>query len=166
MRRKPVILIYDLDNALVDEISALVGQTGLYTCISTYNEANAIDVIKQYRRGFGLLTNRLSCIIIGWNHHKRMRDQLLFRLRAVERKSPLRTPTPVIVITEDHRDDLVWRALDPAQGGAAAYLERETFQPGLPDLLKRIVFQGAAKELNAQAQAEFQREQAVAEESG
>ena len=44
---------------LVDECSALIGQTGLYTTISTYNETNAIEVIGQYNQGFGMLTNRL-----------------------------------------------------------------------------------------------------------
>lgn len=65
MSFKPVILIYDLDNKLVDEIAAEIGATGLYTSINTYNESNAMDAIKQYDRGFGFLTNKLSCVIIG-----------------------------------------------------------------------------------------------------
>ena len=75
MSTKPVVLLYDLDNVLVDECSALIGQTGLYTTINTYNETNAIEVIGQYNRGFGLLTNRLSCVITGWNRYKKPRDQ-------------------------------------------------------------------------------------------
>lgn len=82
MSTKPVVLLYDLDNVLVDECSALIGQTGLYTTINTYNETNAIEVIRQYNRGFGLLTNRLSCVITGWNRCKKPRDQLLFSMRA------------------------------------------------------------------------------------
>ena len=72
MSSKPVVLLYDLDNVLVDECSALIGQTGLYTTISTYNETNAIEVIGQYNPGFGMLTNWLSCVITGWNRYKKL----------------------------------------------------------------------------------------------
>ena len=82
MSSKPVVLLYDLDNVLVDECSALTGQTGLYTTINTYNETNAIGAIGQYNRGFGMLTNRLSCVITGWNRYKKPRDQLLFSMRS------------------------------------------------------------------------------------
>ncbi len=41
MSLKPVILLYDLNNTLVDEAAALIGHTGLYTTINTYNETNA-----------------------------------------------------------------------------------------------------------------------------
>ena len=80
MSSKPVVLLYDLDNELVNECSALIGQTGLYATINTYNETNAIEVIGQYNWGFGMLTNRLSCVITGWNRYKKPRDQLLFSM--------------------------------------------------------------------------------------
>ena len=82
MSSKPVVLLYTLDNVLVDECSALIGQTGLYKAINTYNETNTIEVIGQYNRGFGMLTSRLSCVITGWNRCKKPRDQLLFSMRA------------------------------------------------------------------------------------
>lgn len=164
MSLKPVVLIYDLDNTLVDEVSALVGVTGLYTCITTYNEANARDAVSQYNRCFGLLTNKLSCIITGWNNHRRVRDQFLYRLRDDERRSPLRRPTPVIIITEDHRHDLIERALDPQQGGVSAYLHRDSFRSVLPDILNKLVYQQKAEELNAAAIAEFQQVRATEEE--
>jgi hypothetical protein len=164
MNLKPVVLIYDLDNTLVDEVSALVGVTGLYTCISTYNEANARDAVSQYNRGFGLLTNKMSCIITGWNNHKRLRDQFLYRLRDEERRSPLRRPTPVIIITEDHRHDLVERALDPKLGNVAAYLHRDNFRGLLPDILNKLVYQQKAGELNAVAIAELRKLQASEED--
>lgn len=148
MSFKPVILIYDLDNKLVDEIAAEIGATGLYTSINTYNESNAMDVIRQYDRGFGLLTNKLSCIITGWNAHKKPRDQFLYRLRQIERKNPLRTETPVLIVTEDHRDDLKQRALEPKDGAVCAYLHNDTFRETLADMLHQIVFQQQAKELN------------------
>ena len=47
MNFKPVVLIYDLNNALVDECAALIGKTGLYTTINTYNETNAIEALRQ-----------------------------------------------------------------------------------------------------------------------
>ena len=62
---KPVVLLFDLDNALVDECAHIIGQTGLYTAINTYNEINAIEAMRQYNRGFGLLTNKLACVITG-----------------------------------------------------------------------------------------------------
>ncbi len=98
MSFKPVILIYDLDNRLVDEIAAEIGATGQYTSINTYNEANALDAVRQYDRCFGLLTNKLSCIITGWNNYKKPRDQFLYLLRDIERRSPLRQRTPVVMV--------------------------------------------------------------------
>lgn len=158
MSFKPVILIYDLDNKLVDEIAAEIGASGLYTSINTYNEANAMDVIRQYDRGFGFLTNKLSCVITGWNNYKKPRDQFVYRLRALERRSPLRTATPIILITEDHRMDLKRRALDPADGAACAYLHPDSFRESLSDLLHRIVFQRGAVELNKQAREALAQE--------
>lgn len=158
MSFKPVILIYDLDNKLVDEIAAEIGATGLYTSINTYNEANAMDVIRQYDRGFGFLTNKLSCVITGWNNYKKPRDQFVYRLRALERRSPLRTATPIILITEDHRLDLKRRALDPTDGAACAYLHPDSFRENLSDLLHRIVFQKGAAELNKQAREALSQE--------
>lgn len=151
MSFKPVILIYDLDNKLVDEIAAEIGATGLYTSINTYNEANAMAAIKQYDRGFGFLTNKLSCVITGWNNYKKPRDQFLYRLRAIERRSPLRTSMPVIVVSEDHREDLTKRALDAADGAACGYLHPDTFRATLTDMLHKVIFENGAEQLNRQA---------------
>lgn len=159
MSLKPVILIYDLNNTLVDECAMLIGQTGLYTTINTYNEANAVEAMQQYNRGFGLLTNKLSCIITGWNRYKRPREQFLFRLRAEEKRSPFRQPTPVILITEDHRRDLKLRALDPTEGNVSAYLQDDAFQEVLIDLLHKIVFGNRATELNSIAYAQMNAEE-------
>ena len=69
----------------------MVGQTGLYTTIHTYNGTNAIEVIGQYNLGLGMLTHRLSCVITGWNRYKKPREQLLFSMRAQEKRSALRS---------------------------------------------------------------------------
>jgi len=151
MSFKPVILIYDLDNRLVDEIAAQIGATGLYTSINTYNEANALDAVRQYDRCFGLLTNKLSCIITGWNNYKKPRDQFLYLLRDIERRSPLRQRTPVVMVTEDHREDLKRRALEPAEGGVCAYLHTDSFREALVPTLQRIVFDKQAEDLNRDA---------------
>jgi len=160
MSFKPVILIYDLDNKLVDEIAADIGATGLYTSINTYNESNAMDAIRQYDRGFGFLTNKLSCVITGWNNHKKPRDQFLYRLRAIEKSSPLRSNTPLILVTEDHRDDLKKRALDPVDGAACGYLHPDNFRETLVDMLHKVVFQKGTAELNRQARKNLEKEMA------
>lgn len=155
MRFKPVILIYDIDNRLVDDVAAEIGITGKYTSINTYNEANAMDAVRQYDRGFGWLTNKLACIITGWNSHKKPRDQFLYRLRDMERKSPMRDPSPVIIISEDHRNDLKQRALQPDDGHIAAYLHPDDFKQSLAALLDKIVYQDNAEVLNQEAMAAF-----------
>ena len=155
MSFKPVILIYDLDNKLVDEIAAEIGATGQYTSINTYNEANAMDAVEQYDRCFGLLTNKLSCVITGWNNYKKPRDQFLYHLREVERRSPLRHPTPVIMVTEDHREDLKKRALVTADGGVCAYLQKDNFRDALIDTLNKIVFEKRAAERNRESLRDF-----------
>lgn len=141
---KPVVLIHDIDTRLVDEVATVIGTNGLYTTVNTYNESHAMEVVRQYERGFGLLTSGLACIITGWNEHRRPGDQIVYHLRARERRSPLRRPTPVIIITEDHRPDLVQRALDPSQGAVAAYLHREMFHEDLPRILHQVVYEGQA----------------------
>lgn len=158
MSFKPVVLLYDLNNDLVDECASLIGQTGLYTTINTYNEANAIEALHQYDVAFGLLTNRLSCVITGWNNYKKPRDQFLFRLRGDERRSPFRRATPVIIITEDHRLDLKQLALDPTDGCVSAYLHADDFQNSIADTLHKIVFGRRAQEMNSIAFAKLQRE--------
>ncbi len=138
---KRVILIHDIDNSLVDEVAAEVGSGGCYTTINTYNETHAMDAVRQYERGFGWLNTGLDCIITGWNPHRRPSDQFLFHLRRRERRSPLRRLTPVILITEDHRKDLVQRACDPSGGAVSAYLHRDTFREQLTAELDRVIGQ-------------------------
>ncbi|MEX1197603.1 MAG: hypothetical protein WEB57_07070 [Pseudohongiellaceae bacterium] len=140
---KPVILIHHLDNRLVDEVAALLGGQGGCTTINTYNEVHAMDAVRQYERGFGWLTASLDCIVTGWNEHRKPADQFLYRLRARERRSPLRRLTSVILITEDHRGDLVERACDPAQGAVSAYLHRDTFRQELPGQIDSILRRGS-----------------------
>lgn len=155
MALKPVILLHDLDNRMVDRWARLIGESGRYATINTYNETHAREAIRQYNRGFGLLTNRLACLITGWNSHRRPAEQLLFLLRREERRSPLRRPTPVIVVTEDHRGDLKAEALDPEHGRASAYLDADDFEGDLVKLLNRIVFEQGADELNSIAFAQL-----------
>ncbi|PCI79440.1 MAG: hypothetical protein COB20_04805 [SAR86 cluster bacterium] len=155
MSLKPVILLYDLNNTLVDEAAALIGHTGLYTTINTYNETNASEAIHQYNRLFGLVTNKISCVVTGWNPYKKPRDQFLFQLRGEEKRSPFRSSTPVIIITEDHRGDLKSLALDPTDGGVAAYMHMDDFQDSIADTLHKIVFGNRAQELNSVAYAQF-----------
>ena len=155
MSLKPVILLYDLNNTLVDEAAALIGHTGLYTTINTYNETNATEAIKQYNRLFGLVTNKISCVVTGWNPYKKPRDQFLFRLRSEEKRSPFRSATPVIIITEDHRHDLKTLALDPTEGSVAVYMHMDDFQDSIADTLHKIVFGNRAQELNSIAYAQF-----------
>jgi len=159
MSFKPTVLIYDLNNALVDDMAATVGATGLYTTINTYNEANALDALHQYNRCFGLMTNKLTCIITGWNNYKSHRDQILFGLRGIEKRSPFRDPTPFIIVTEDHMRDLKKIALDPADGNVAAYLHVDNFKDVITDILHQIVYEGKASELNAKAYQEVLQQQ-------
>lgn len=155
---KPVVLLYDLNNTLVDECSKIIGQTGLYTTINTYNETNAREVLQQYDRGFGWLTNQLACVITGWNSYKKPRDQFLFYMRNLEKRSPLRSPTPVIIITEDHRFDLRQRALDPTDGYVSAYLQTDEYKSEIEDTLHKVVFGNRSHEMNSIAYARLQRE--------
>lgn len=158
MSYKPVVLIYDINNELVDDCAALIGKTGLYTSINTYNETNALEVIGQYNRFLGMATSRLSCLVTGWNSYKKPRDQLLFKMRAEERRSPFRTPIPVILITEDHRFDLKQMALDPTDGLVSAYLHMDDFKEEFTGILSKVVFDSQAKELNSVAYAKLQQE--------
>jgi hypothetical protein len=163
MSLKPVILLYDLDNDLVDTCAVLVGKTSLYTTINTYNETNAIEALQQYDSFFGLMTNKISCVVTGWNNYKKPSDQFLFRIRSEERRSPLRKPTPVIIVTEDHRDDLKLMALDPTGGNVAAYLHSDDFHGSITDNLQKVVFGNRAQEMNSIAYAQLRSRSALKE---
>ena len=163
MSSKPVVLLCGLDNVLVNECYAMIGQTGLYTTIHTYNGANAIEVIGQYNRGLVMLTHRLSCVITGWNRYKKPRDQLLFSMRVQEKRSALRSAAPVILIAEDHRHDLQELALDPMEDYVSAYLHVDDFQAHISDTLHKIVFGNRAHEMNAIAYAKLQHESAASD---
>ena len=163
MSLKPVILLYDLDNDLVDTCAVLVGKTSLYTTINTYNETNAIEALQQYDSFFGLMTNKISCVVTGWNNYKKPSDQFLFRIRSEERRSPLRKPTPVIIVTEDHRDDLQLMALDPTGGNVAAYLHSDDFHGSITDNLQKVVFGNRAQEMNSIAYAQLRSRSALKE---
>ena len=154
--RKPVVLVYDINNKLVDDVAHALSGRGLLTTINTYNEGNATDVLEQYNRGFGLLTNKLSCVITGWNSHKKPRDQFLYLMRDRESKSPLRGATPVILITEDHRPDLKERALE---AGVVAYLHIDTFKQYLLPLMVELLEKNNPVELNQRARLLFAKEQ-------
>lgn len=151
MSFKPVVLIYDLDTKLVDDIATTIGSTGLYTTINTFNEGNAIDALRQYNRGFGLLTNKLTCIITGWNNFKNRRDQFLFQVRNAEKRGGFRKPTPVIIVTEDHMLDLKKIALDPEDGNVSGYLDVDNFRDSITEILHQIVYESKAIELNRAA---------------
>ncbi|GFZ81941.1 hypothetical protein GCM10011403_26740 [Pseudohongiella nitratireducens] len=154
---KPVILVYDLDHTLVDRVAVQVGNTGQYTTINTYNESHAQDAIRQYDQGFGFFSNQLACLITGWNNHLRPREQLLFKLREKEKRSPFRRPMPVIIITEDHREDLQRRALDPEQGQVCAYLHADDFEAQLVVILEQLLKKDAAASLNREAWEAFRQ---------
>ena len=114
--------------------------------------------MQTYNRGFSLLTNRLSCVITGWNSYKKPRDQFLFSIRGEENRSPFRGPTPIIIITEDHRMDLKQIALDPTDGNVAAYLHVDNFHDIIVDTLNKVVFGNRAQEMNSIAYAQLQQE--------
>ena len=155
---KPVILVYDLDHTLVDRVAGQVGSTGQYTTINTYNESHAQDAIRQYDQGFGLFSNQLACLITGWNNYLRPREQLLFKLREKEKRSPFRRPMPVVIVTEDHREDLKRRALDPEQGQVCAYLHADDFETQLSAILEQLLSKDASASLNREAWERFKQD--------
>ena len=78
-----------------------------------------------------------------------------FDCASEEKRSPFRSATPVIIITEDHRRDLKTLALDPTEGSVAAYMHMDDFQDSIADTLHKIVFGNRAQELNSVAYAQF-----------
>ena len=62
----------------------------------------------------------------------------------------------MIIVTEDHRDDLQLMALDPTGGNVAAYLHADDFQESITDTLQKLVFGNRAQEMNSIAYAQLQ----------
>ena len=81
-------------------------------------------------------------------------------MRAQEKRSALRSATPVILIAEDHRHDLQELALDPIEVYVSAYLHVYDFQAHISDTLHKIVFGNRAHEINVIAYAKLRYESA------
>jgi hypothetical protein len=69
----------------------------------------------------------------------------------MENRYPMRNPTPVIMITEDHFTELKKTALDPADGKAAAYLHADSFKNVIADVLHKVVYEQKAEEIGREA---------------
>ena len=81
-------------------------------------------------------------------------------MRAQGKRSALRSATPVILIAEDHRHDLLELALDPMEGYVSAYLHVDLFQAHISDTLHKIIFGNRVHEMNAISYAKLRHESA------
>ncbi|GIT20638.1 MAG: hypothetical protein CM1200mP40_03200 [Gammaproteobacteria bacterium] len=154
---KPVVLFYDLNNELVDECAHLLGRlvSLLLSTLTTkpmhWKLCKHKSRLQFVNQSFVLRDNRVEQL-------QEAPRQFLFSIRGEENRSPFRGPTPIIIITEDHRTDLKQIALDPTDGNVAAYLHVDNFHDIIVDTLNKVVFGNRAQEMNSIAYAQLQQE--------
>ena len=138
MDNKIIILVVE-DNQLENQLICNVLKKLGYDTLSAYNGLEALEVLHKNRKGFGLWSSKISCIILDWNMPKMTGMEFIKTLRKKERLNTFRRFMPVIISTaydETEKRDL---AACDIEGMAAGYLTKPFDEKELSDLLNKII---------------------------
>ena len=139
MKDKSLILIVEDDLPLAKEMEEMLNATYSYRAIVAHNGIEAFKMLKKYQRFFGLLNNKIDCILLDFQMPEMSGEEFLRKLRKSERWSPFKRFIPVIVTTA-YEDLSRWDiATDPIYGLAAGYLVKPIDRKKLFNLLHAIV---------------------------
>ncbi len=146
MTNKKILVVED-NKKQSELIADCLQETDLYDPIAVYNGDEALAAIKQHRRGFGFLTNDISCILLDWQMPKLSGELFLEKLRQHEHVNPFKHHIPVIVISAFSDTKRRHLAEHPLHGLVCEYLVKPFDTEKLLNLLYRIVFLNEAEVL-------------------
>jgi len=144
-KQKPKILVVEDDKRQSDLLIELINDTDLYDPIPAYNGKQAFSCLKENRRGFDFLSNKIACVLLDWQMPEMNGEQFLTQLRGQETKIPFKRFIPVIVLSA-YSDKERWQlATNPSLGMASSYFVKPFDEASLINVLYRIVYQKEAE---------------------
>lgn len=147
MKGKELILLVEDHERQAEKLANLINNNYSYYAIVAHNGYEAFDAIKKNRRFFGLLPNKIKCILLDLQMPKLSGEEFLYMLRKRERFNIFSKFMPVIVLTA-YTDLVHWdKVTNPIFGMVAGYLNKPVNEKELFDMLHRVVFKNDAEYL-------------------
>jgi putative two-component system response regulator len=132
---RKLILLVDDDEATARIIAGILNETKLYQVIIVSNGLEALEVLKAYRKLFGLAGNGIGCILLDIQMPMMNGIDFLKELRSMEKGYSIIRHTPVILITA-YEDVEKWKiAIDNRVFG---YIKKPFQMEELLDALRRV----------------------------
>ena len=142
------ILIVEDEPDMAELMAEMVEDRGDCDAVLAQNGVAALDVLRKYQRGFGLVRSAIDCILLDWRMPKMNGPEFLKALRIKEHKRMVaKHHIPVIMTSAYHDLEKLDIATDPIYGMAAAYLVKPVEQDDLNEKLDRILIDNQANEL-------------------
>ena len=144
-KQKPKILVIEDDRRQSELLIELINDTDLYDPIPAYNGREGFSCLKENRRGFDFLSNKIACILLDWQMPEMNGEQFLTQLREQESRIPFKRFVPVVVLSA-YSDKERWElATNPSLGMASSYFVKPFDEALLINVLYRIVYQKEAE---------------------
>ena len=144
-KQKPKILVIEDDRRQSELLIELINDTDLYDPIPAYNGREGFSCLKENRRGFDFLSNKIACILLDWQMPEMNGEQFLTQLREQESRIPFKRFIPVVVLSA-YSDKERWElATNPSLGMASSYFVKPFDEALLINVLYRIVYQKEAE---------------------
>lgn len=135
---KKFVLVVEDHKKQNEKLCNIVRESG-YEPLSAYNGIEAFQQLKKYRRGFGLMTNKIQCILLDWNMPQMRGEEFLGILRKQEKWKFFSVYIPVVIVTAyDDREKREFAA-DRYSGLAAGYITKPYDAREIQDTLSRII---------------------------
>jgi len=137
MCKKYVLVVEDHEKQN-EKLCNIVRESG-YEPIAAFNGIEAFQQLKRYRRGLGLMTNQIQCILLDWNMPQMRGEEFLSILRNQEKWKLFAVYIPVVIVTAyDDREKREFSA-DRQSGLAAGYITKPYDAKEVQDTLHRLI---------------------------
>ncbi|MFA5879480.1 MAG: response regulator [Candidatus Margulisiibacteriota bacterium] len=137
---KKMVLVVEDNPRQAEKIANILNTSYSYYAVIAANGVEALAVIKKNRRFFGLLPNRIKCVLLDLQMPEMSGEEFLKIFRQQERKNIFAQFLPIIVITA-YNDLERWdKVTDPIHGMVAGYLNKPIDEQKLLYLLHSVIF--------------------------
>lgn len=133
--QKPLVLLVDDDPMIRESLSEIISDSGRYSFLTATNGLEALAIMKQHRRWFGLKKHKISCVLLDIKMPEMDGLEFLKRWRKLERCEL----TPVVLLSA-YEDDEKWsNATHVSTGMVSSYLKKPVKTNVLLACLDRII---------------------------
>ena len=153
--KKPTILVVEDEDDVRELVVELVEGTGLYTVIQASNGKEALKLIQSHKRWFGILPNRISCIITDIRMPEMDGVSLLEALRHKVEGSGF-TPSIPVIFLSGYEDADKWKSA--VANRVVEYIKKplDDQEYQLLNAIERVVFN-----MEAESMAYYTRQEAI-----